>query len=208
MYGLPKNTEISKQLPKALIYRKYVLAPKEQKLIDDNISRLDIVNEISVRTTSLAPGKSVVSFFIIKVQQKSVECSSDSLLLLDKLIGQKCIYALSFLGKTKFACNNIRLFTTPWIQDDKAFLSLNGHNMDLVWTNIQAEVIGVDHVEETGLEFQVIRKIKLDDMTVELEKLKKAEKKEVQPRRKQEIHAKVIDLKNRIEEMEGNPLLG
>ena len=208
MYGLPKNTEISKQLPKALIYRKYVLSPKEQKMIDDNISRLDIVNEISVRTTSIAPGKSVVSFFIIKVQQKSVECSSDSLLLLDKLIGQKCIYALSFLGKTKFACNNIRLFTTPWIQDDKAFLSLNGHNMDLVWTNIQAEVIGVDHVEETGLEFQVIRKIKLDDITIELERLKKAEKKEIQPRRKQEIHAKVVVLKKRIEEMEGNPLLG
>ena len=208
MYGLPKNTEISKQLPKALIYRKYVLSPKEQKLIDDNISRLDIVNEISVRTTSIAPGKNIASFFIIKVQQKSFECSSDSLLLLDKLIGQKCIYALSYLGKTKFACNNIKLFTTKWFPEEEASLSLNGINMDLVWTNIQAEVIGVDHVEETSLEFQVNRKIKLDDMTVELEKLRKVEKKEIQPRRKQEIHIKIVGLKNRIEEMEENPLLG
>ena len=80
--------------------------------------------------------------------------------------------------------------------------------MDLVWTNIQAEVIGVDHVEETSLEFQVNRKINLDDMTDELEKLRKAEKKEIQPRKKQESHIRIVGLKNRIEEMEENPLLG
>lgn len=208
MYGLPKNTEVLKQIPKTRIYSKYVLSSKEQRLIDDNISRLDIVNEISIRTTSIAPGKNLSSFFIIKVQQRKTECTNDSLVLLDKLIGQKCIYALSYLGKAKFACNNMRLFTTKWFPEEEASLSLNGINMDLVWDNIQAEVIGVDHIEETGLKFQVIRKIKIDDMTVELEKLKKEERKEIQPRRKQEIHAKVVALKNRIEEMEGNPLLG
>jgi len=63
--------------------------------------------------------------------------------------------------------------------------------MDSVWDNILAEIIGVDNVENTGLRFQVERKIKLDSMHIELEKLIKNEKKEIQPRKSLELHSKV-----------------
>ena len=80
--------------------------------------------------------------------------------------------------------------------------------MDSVWDNILAEIIGVDNVENTGLRFQVERKIKLDSMHIELEKLIKNEKKEIQPRKSLELHSKVVELRNKIEEMEAKPLLG
>ena len=46
MLGLPKATELSKQLPKNAIYAKFQMNTAEKAKIDD-ISRITIVNEVS-----------------------------------------------------------------------------------------------------------------------------------------------------------------
>ena len=207
MYGLPKSTEVSRQLPKAAIYRKFNVSAKDQEMIDRDVSRLDIVNEVSGRTTAINPGEHVQSFFVIKVQLKRMDYDPESIQKLMGLIGQKCIFALTVFGEVSLACCYIKLFTTEFHKEDEASLPLEGLNLDVAWDNALASVIGVDHIEETSLDFQVKRKIRLLDMYTELEKLKKNEKKEMQPRRKQDLHTKVIKLKKEIEELESNPLM-
>ncbi len=202
MYGLPLSTQVSKQLPKTAIYRKYNVSAKDQTLIDDNISRLDIVCEISGTTTSINAGNNVNSFFIVKAQLKKPDYEVKAIQLLFSLIGQKCILALSYNGETSLACINKRLFVTPWKADDKIELKLSGITLDNAWDGIQAQVMNLEHIEETGLDFQVEKKIKLDDLKAQLEKLKKSEKKEIQPRRKHELHLQVLQLSDEIKKIE------
>ena len=207
MYGLPQSTEVSRQLPKTTIYKKFNVSSKDQALIDRDISRLDIVNEISGRTTAINPGEKVQSFFVVKVQLKRMDYDPVSITKLMDMIGQKCIFALSFLGEVSFACNYIKLFSSNFLKESESSLVLEGLNLDTAWENMLADIIGVKHIEETGLDFQVHRKIKLDEMYKNLDRLKKNEKKEIQPRKKHELHSKVIKLKNDIEEFESNPLM-
>ena len=205
MYGLPQSTEVSRQLPKTTIYKKFNVSSKDQALIDRDISRLDNVNEISGRTTAINPGENIQSIFVVKVQLKRMDYDPASITKLMDMIGQKCIFGLSFLGEVSFACKYIKLFTSNFLKENEAKLVLEGLNLDVVWENMLAGIIGLSHIEETGLDFQVQRKIKLNEMYKNLEKLKKNEKKEIQPRKKHELHSMVIKLKKEIEELESNP---
>ena len=47
MLGLPKTTELNKQLPKNAIYAKFQMNTAEKAKIDADISRITIVNEVS-----------------------------------------------------------------------------------------------------------------------------------------------------------------
>ena len=47
MLGLPKSTEMSKQLPKKAVYAKFQMNTAAKEKIDADISRITIVNEIT-----------------------------------------------------------------------------------------------------------------------------------------------------------------
>ena len=63
MLGLPKATELSKQLPKNAIYAKFQMNTAEKAKIDADISRITIVNEVSAEKVHIAAGDQVKSFF-------------------------------------------------------------------------------------------------------------------------------------------------
>ena len=70
MLGLPKATELNKQLPKNAIYAKFQMNTAAKERIDRDISRIYIVNEISASKVNLKDGTEVKSFFVISVLLK------------------------------------------------------------------------------------------------------------------------------------------
>ena len=55
MLGLPKSTEMSKQLPKKAVYAKFQMNTAAKEKIDADISRITIVNEISPAKSTFPP---------------------------------------------------------------------------------------------------------------------------------------------------------
>ena len=53
MLGLPKATELSRQLPKKAIYAKFSMNTAAKNRFDADISRITIVNEISPSTVAI-----------------------------------------------------------------------------------------------------------------------------------------------------------
>lgn len=51
MFGLPASTEIRKPVPKTVIFEKFAteLSGARKKSFDNDISRIFVINEISVR---------------------------------------------------------------------------------------------------------------------------------------------------------------
>lgn len=70
MLGLPKTTELSKQLPKNAIYAKFQMNTAEKAKIDADISRITIVNEVSADKVHIAAGEQVKFFFVLLVALK------------------------------------------------------------------------------------------------------------------------------------------
>ena len=70
MLGLPKATEMSKQLPKKAIYTKFHINTAAKAKIDADISRITIVNEIAPNKVNIPAGEDVKSFFVLLVSLK------------------------------------------------------------------------------------------------------------------------------------------
>ena len=63
MLGLPKNTELNRQLPKKAIYAKFQMNTAAKDKIDRDIARISIVNEVSPSRINIAAGEKVFMCF-------------------------------------------------------------------------------------------------------------------------------------------------
>lgn len=70
MLGLPKNTELNKQLPKKAIYAKFQMNTAAKDKIDKDIARISIVNEVSPSRINIAAGETVKGFYVLLVTLK------------------------------------------------------------------------------------------------------------------------------------------
>ena len=78
MLGLPKATEVNKLLPKKAIYAKFQMNTAAKDKVDEDISRITIVNELSPARVNLAEGENVKSFFVMNVSLKKKDFSEST----------------------------------------------------------------------------------------------------------------------------------
>lgn len=200
MYNLPEKTIMKKQLPKAAIYKKFNLNSSAKARFDSDISRMDIVGEISQSTVSLPAGDSVSLIFVLQISLKKKDFDEKSITLISKLIEQKMIFVLEFESKAKLAVYYGKLFQTDWQDINDISIDIQGLNLDSAYQNMIIQ-IGDIHIEnDNSLDEQIIcdeKRAKLEKEIARLEKLARAEK---QPKRAFELHQKIIKLKNEIGE--------
>ena len=70
MLGLPKATQLHKQLPKKSIYTKFRMNTAAREKIDADIARIVIVNEVSPARTHIAQGEQIQAIFVVQVSLK------------------------------------------------------------------------------------------------------------------------------------------
>lgn len=200
MLGLPKSTELRKQLPKNAIYAKFQMNAAEKSKIDADISRITIVNEITSAKLNISDGEQVQSFFVLLIALKRKDFEKKTIITLLKLIPQNMLFILVYDGETKLAVYHTKLIQTGWKREDDLFIELKGANMDAVWENIIVQIGGITIAQGNTLNEQIAvdeEKAKLQKEISRLEKLARAEK---QPRKKFELAQQVNVLKRQLVE--------
>ena len=197
MLNLPEVTELRKTLPKVQIYRKFELTNAQQTKFDADISRIDIVNEVSSRTIpAIQEGQKVKSFYLLSVTLKTKDYEPKNIERIAKLIPQNLIFALQFEEEIQLAVFCEKLFTTEWMPETKAIIELSGLNFDDVWENIIKKIEGGEWNNDLTLEENIEIKEKLEKLQKEIERLEKLARKEVQPKKKFEL----VNQKKKLEE--------
>lgn len=188
MLNLPNVTEVQKQLPKAQIYRKFELTNAQVARFDADISRIDIVNEISSRTIpAIQEGQNVKSFYVLSITLKTKDYEAKNIERIAKLIPQNLLFALQFEEEIQLAVFCEKLFTTEWRPETKAVIELTGLNFDEVWENIIKKLEGGEWNNELTLKENIKIKEKQEKLQKEIERLEKLARKEVQPKKKFEL---------------------
>ena len=209
MLGLPSASEIKKQLPKTQLAVKKGLRPEDRQLLDNNVSRLDLVNQISPQTIpALLSGKSVKSIFVLQAKVKRKDFDPRAAQLILKLIPQKLILILSFDGESRLAVMHEKLLISDWLSDsiwqNENSLKIQGADLDAVWIGFKCQVSGIVLDDESDLSEDGFTKClhahkeeeRLKKLIIRLQKACKAE---VQPKRKFFIHTKILSLKKKLE---------
>lgn len=200
MLGLPKATEMNKQLPKKAIYAKFQMNTAAKAKIDADISKISIVNEITPAKVNIPAGEKVKSFFVLLVSLKRKDYEERTIGMLSKLIPQNILFVLEHDGQSRLAIYHTKLMQSEWMPTDKQQIELHGLDLDRVWENIAVAVGGVTVEEGRSLDEQIVedeKRKKLEKEIARLERLARAEK---QPKKKFELVQTLSKLRKELSE--------
>ena len=195
MLGLPKTTEMSKQLPKKAIYTKFQMNTAAKAKIDADISRITIVNEIAPNKVNIPAGEDVKSFFVLLVSLKKKEYDEKTIATLSKLIPQNILFVLEYENESRLAIYHIKVMQTEWKPTENQQIELQGLNLDTVWENIVKSLeFGVWN-EELSLDENLALHEQQEKLQKQITKLEKQARAEKQPKKKFEIVQQLKKLK-------------
>lgn len=200
MLGLPKATEMSKQLPKKAIYTKFQMNTAEKAKIDADISRITIVNEIAPNKVNIPAGEDVKSFFVLLVSLKKKEYDEKTIATLSKLIPQNILFVLEYENESRLAIYHIKVMQTEWKPTENQQIELHGLNLDTVWENIVKSLECGVWNEELSLDENLALHEQQEKLQKQITKLKKQARTERQPKKKFELHQKITKLKKELGE--------
>lgn len=203
MLGLPKSTEMSKQLPKKAIYAKFQMNTAAKEKIDTDISRITIVGEIEPNKVNIPAGDEVKNFFVLLVSLKRKEFDEKTIATLSKLIPQNILFILEYGNESKLAIYHTKIMQTDWKPIEEQRIELQGLNLDEVWENIIKSLECGVWNEELSLDENIAlheQQEKLQRQIIKLEKQARAEK---QPKKKFELAGKVKELKKEFDRISG-----
>lgn len=203
MLGLPKTTEMSKQLPKKAIYTKFQMNTAAKEKIDADISRITIVNEIAPNKVNIPSGEDVKSFFVLLVSLKRKEYDEKTIATLSKLIPQNILFVLEYEDESRLAIYHTKVMQTAWIPTEEQKVELKGLNLDTVWENIVIDVGGVNIEKGNTLNEQIEINEKKQKLEKEIAKLEKQARAEKQPKKKFELVQAEKKLKEKLRLLEG-----
>ena len=197
MLNLPEITELQKPLPKTQIYKKFQFSNAQQTKFDADISRIDIVNEVSTSTIPvIREGEKIKSFYVLSVTLKNKNYDIKNIEKISKMISQNFVFALQYEEEIQLAIFCEKIFTTDWIHETKAKLELKGLNFDEVWENIIKQIEGGEWDSNLSLSENIELKEKKEKLQKEIDKLEKLARKEIQPKKKFEL----VNKKRKLEE--------
>ena len=198
MLGLPKSTEMSKQLPKKAIYAKFQMNTAAKEKINADISRITIVNEITPNKVNIPAGDEVKSFFVLLVTLKRKEFEEKTIATLSKQIPQNVLFVLDYGDESKLAIYHSKLMQTDWKPTTEQKIALKGLNLDKVWENlIRSLECGVWN-EELSLDENLALHEQQEKLQKQITKLEKQARAEKQPKKKFELVQQIKMLERRI----------
>lgn len=198
MLGLPKDTELSKQLPKNAIYAKFQMNTAEKAKIDADISRITIVNEVSAEKVHIAAGDQVKSFFVLLVALKKKDFDDKTIITISKLIPQNMLLVLECGDEAKLATYHTKLMQTEWKRKEALSVELKGLNLDSVWENIIMQIGGITIDQGNTLDEQIAADEHRQKIEKEIAKLEKQARAEKQPKKKFELAQQIKKLKDEL----------
>ena len=202
MFGLPASTVVNQPLPKKAFFEKFNLKAAERNRFDADISRMVIVARISQATVpALAAGKDITGFYFVQVILKQKTYSDQCLLLLNKLVGQKMIFALQYGEETQFAVFHTRLLKSEWQKTESVSLDLKGLTLDDAWQNFIFSIGDLDASSEQSIEQQIIKREEQEKLLRQIETLEKQCRTEKQTRKKYELHQEIQKLRIKIKQV-------
>ena len=199
MFQLPPATAINKPLYKKAVFEKFNLKAAERDRFDADISRMALVARVSLATVpALTKGKEIEGFYVLQVALKRKDYDGKNILMLQKLIPQKIVFALQYEEQTQLCIFHTRLQQSEWNDTESTEIPLKGLTLDEVWENIVATIGNLDIEAEETIEEQIINREEREKLLRQIEMLEKRCRAEKQTRKKFELHQQISKLKELI----------
>lgn len=199
MHWIPEAARFSKQLPKKAIYAKFNMNTAAKEKFDGEISRINIIAELSPATTNLAAGETIGSIFVLQVLLKKKDFDEKTIAQISKLIDQNMLLVLEYEGEQKLAVYHTKLIQSPWKPTGTHQFRLEGLDLDALWEKLIIQIGGIQIEQDHTLDQQIAVDDQKAKIQKEIDRLTKLAKKEKQPKKKFEIVQQINKFKLKLE---------
>lgn len=209
MIVFPKSTLVGKTVPKAAFYKNLEVNARMKQRFVDEVASVTWVAKIAPSTLNVADGKTVHEITVFRMVLKTDDVPSDVLTLIDKQIPRHTLFLLQHdddfcllvnykewhdAANTRF--DIVKTFQTGWTSADKLSLSLNGQDMDAVYSAIVKQVAGADITSGAkDIHTAVAQAKEQEALRQKMAALEAKIAKERQPKKKFELHQQLVKLK-------------
>lgn len=209
MIVFPKSTLVGKPVPKTAFYRNLEVNSKMKQRFVDSVESITWTAKLAPSTLSVADGKTVHEITVFRMVLKKEEVPSDVLTLIDKQMPRHTLFLLQhdddFCLLVNYkewhdAANSrfdiVKTFQTGWTSADKLSLSLDGQDMDAVYSAIVKQMAGADITSEAkDIHTAVAQTKEQEALRQKIAALEAKIAKERQPKKKFELHQQLVKLK-------------
>lgn len=209
MIVFPKSTLVGKPVPKTAFYKNLEVNAKMKQRFVDSVESITWTAKLAPSTLSVADGKTVHEITVFRMVLKKEEVPSDVLTLIDKQMPRHTLFLLQHddafcllvnykewhdAANTRF--DIVKTFQTGWTSADKLSLSLDGQDMDAVYSAIVKQVAGADITSEAKDIHTAVAQTKEQEALRQKIAAHEAKiAKERQPKKKFELHQQLVKLK-------------
>lgn len=212
MITFPETTLVGKTVPKTAFYKNLEVNAHMKRRFVDDVASVTWVAKIAPSTLNVAGGKTVHEIAVFRMELKSKEMPTEVLSFIDRQMPRHTVFLLQheddfclyvnykeWHDATNARFDIFKTFQTGWTSADKLSLSLDGQDMDSVYSSIVKQVAGaVITSEAKDIHSAVAHTKEQEALRQRIAALEAKVAKERQPKKKFELHQQLVELKNKI----------
>lgn len=212
MIKFPESTLVGKLMPKTVFYKNLeVNARMKQRFVDD-VASVTWVAKIAPSTLNVTDGKTVHEITVFRMVLKKEEVPSDVLMLIDKQMPRHTVFMLQYEGKCCLYVNYkewhdaeqrqfdiVKTYQTAWEKDADIVLNIEGSTMDAVFSSFVHQIAeGLLDANTKDLHTAVMANKEREQLQKNINSLEQQMLKEKQPRKRFEIHQRLVKMKAKL----------
>ena len=212
MIVFPQSTLVGKPVPKTAFYRNLEVNAKIKQQFVDDVASITWTAKIAPSTLNVADGKTVHEIAVFRMELKSKEVPTDVLTFIDRQMPRHTVFLLQheddfclfvnykeWHDATNAQFDIVKTFQTGWATAESLSLELDGRDLDAIYSSVVKQIAGTAITSEAkDIHSAVAQSKEHEALLQKIAALEAKVAKERQPKKKFELHQKLVELKNKI----------
>ena len=210
MIEFPAATAVHRRLPKEAFYKHLPLTKILKEKFVSDVDRIVVENSFTKENLNLASDAEIKEIMLLSISLKSQEFDGKVIEAIARQNPHKLVFLLNFENQQQLAVYHNKLYRTLWMDHDEITLKLQGYSLDEIWDSFIEQIALYEERAEQTESLSIDDRLAIQDQILKLEKqIDKTENamwKEQQPKKKFELHTRLREYQQKLEDLKhGKP---
>lgn len=205
MIDFPTATAIHRRLPKEAFYKHLPMTKVLKDKFVSDVDRIVVENSFTRENLNLAWDAEIKEIMFLSISLKKQEFDGKVIEAIARQNPHKLVFLLIFENQRQLAIYHNKLYRTLWMDHDEIELKLQGYSLNEIWDSFIKQIALYEERTEQTDNLSIEDRLAIQDQILKLEKqINKTEKamwKEQQPKKKFELHTRLREYQQKLEDL-------
>lgn len=205
MIAFPAATAVHRRLPKEAFYQHLSLTKILKEKFVSDVDRIAVENSLTKENLNLSSDAEIKEIMLLSISLKKREFDGKVIEAIARQNPHKLVFLLCFEEQQQLAVYYKKLYRTLWMKQDEVALKLQGDSLDEIWDSFLEQIALYEERAEQTDDLSIEARLALQEQIQKLEKqIAKTETamwKEQQPKKKFELHTRLREYQQKLEDL-------